>query len=372
MPKAAAAPPEVETLLPAEARAEHERLGKAIAEADRLYYQEDAPSLTDADYDALRRRYEALEGAFPELRTAESLSRKVGAAPSAKFRKVTHAVPMLSLSNAFSEEEVTEFVARVRRFLGLGAEAPVAITAEPKIDGLSCSLRYENGRLTVAATRGDGEVGEDVTANIRTVGEVPQVLEGAPDVLEVRGEVYLSHADFRRINARQEERGLPLFANPRNAAAGSLRQLDPEITRQRPLHFFAYTWGEITPPLPRATQLGMVEWFRDLGFPVNQLTVLCHGAEELIANYRLIGETYALPRGEAAKRTRTGKAELHEAVGRDWQNDYADFATRLKRELHEIESASARREALARMQEVLRSYRQHGKRRGASGSKGRG
>lgn len=292
MPKAAT-PPEVETLLPAEARAEHERLGKALAEADRLYYQEDAPTLADADYDTLRRRYEALEGAFPELRTAESLSEKVGAAPSGKFRKVTHAVPMLSLSNAFSEEEVTEFVARVRRFLGLGPEAPVAITAEPKIDGLSCSLRYEKGRLTVAATRGDGQVGEDVTANIRTIDEVPQVLEGAPDVLEVRGEVYLSHADFRRINARQEEKGLPLFANPRNAAAGSLRQLDPAITRQRPLHFFAYTWGEITPPLPRGTQAGMVEWFRELGLPTNPLTVLCHSAEDLIAHYRLIGETRA-------------------------------------------------------------------------------
>ncbi len=283
----------VETLSADEARSEHERVGEAIAEADRLYYQDDAPTLTDAAYDALRRRYEALEAAFPALKSADSLTERVGAAPSSKFRKVTHAVPMLSLSNAFADEEVTDFVGRVRRFLGLGPDAPVAMTAEPKIDGLSCSLRYENGRLAVAATRGDGAVGEDVTANIRTIDEVPQVLKGAPDVLEVRGEVYLSHEDFRRINARQEEKGLPLFANPRNAAAGSLRQLDPEITRQRPLHFFAYTWGEIAPERPRDTQSGMVAWFRELGFPVNPLTVVCHSAEELLAHYRMIGEKRA-------------------------------------------------------------------------------
>jgi DNA ligase (NAD+) len=275
------------------ARAEHERLGEAIAEADRLYYQDDAPTLSDAEYDRLRRRYEALEAAFPALKSTDSLTERVGAAPSSKFRKVTHAVPMLSLSNAFSDEEVTEFVGRVRRFLGLAADAPVAMTAEPKIDGLSCSLRYENGRLAVAATRGDGAVGEDVTANIRTIDEVPQVLEGAPDVLEVRGEVYLSHEDFRRINQRQEEKGLPLFANPRNAAAGSLRQLDPEITRQRPLHFFAYTWGEIAPARPRDTQSGMIEWFKALGFPVNPLTVVCESAEALLAHYRMIGERRA-------------------------------------------------------------------------------
>jgi DNA ligase (NAD+) len=292
MPKTAPDVP-IETLSPDQARAEHERLGEAIAEADRLYYQDDAPTLSDADYDRLRRRYEALEAAFPVLKSADSLTERVGAAPSSKFRKVTHAVPMLSLSNAFSDEEVTEFVGRVRRFLGLGLDAPVAMTAEPKIDGLSCSLRYENGRLAVAATRGDGAVGEDVSANIRTIGEVPQVLKGAPDVLEVRGEVYLSHADFRRINARQEEKGLPLFANPRNAAAGSLRQLDPEITRQRPLHFFAYTWGEITPARPRDTQSGMIEWFKSLGFPVNPLTKVCENADELLAHYRMIGERRA-------------------------------------------------------------------------------
>ncbi len=283
----------VESLSAEEARAEHERLGEALAEADRQYYQDDAPTLTDADYDALRRRYEALEAAHPALRTAESLSERVGAAPSGKFGKVTHAVPMLSLGNAFADEEVTDFVGRVRRFLGLEADAPVAMTAEPKIDGLSCSLRYVDGRLAVAATRGDGAVGEDVTANIRTIHEIPQVLKGAPEVLEVRGEVYLSHEDFRRINARQEERGLPPFANPRNAAAGSLRQLDPRITAERPLRFFAYAWGEIAPARPRDTQSGMVKWFAELGFPTNPLTVVCESAEELLAHFRRIGEMRA-------------------------------------------------------------------------------
>ncbi|MBN8941672.1 MAG: NAD-dependent DNA ligase LigA [Rhizobiales bacterium] len=286
MPAQSARP--VDTLEPAEAALEHAAIGERIAEADRLYYQDDAPTLTDADYDALRRRYEALEARFPALRTAESLSGKVGAAPSAKFAKVRHAVPMLSLSNAFADDEVADFVGRVRRFLGLGADEPVAMTAEPKIDGLSCTLRYENGSFAVAATRGDGAVGEDVTANVRTIAGLPHTLKDAPDVLEVRGEIYLSHDDFRAINARQEERGLAPFANPRNAAAGSLRQLDARITAERPLRFFAYTWGEITPPLPRDSQFGMVGWFKDLGFPVNPLTVICHSAEDLLAHYRMI------------------------------------------------------------------------------------
>ncbi|QCI65831.1 NAD-dependent DNA ligase LigA [Phreatobacter stygius] len=278
----------IDAFEPAEAAAEHAALGERIAEADRLYFQDDAPDLSDADYDALRRRYEALENRFPELKTDDSLTRKVGTAPSSKFAKVRHAVPMLSLSNAFADDEVFDFVGRVRRFLGLAADAPVAMTAEPKIDGLSCSLRYENGLLSVAATRGDGAVGEDVTANVRTIEGLPQALTGAPEVLEVRGEVYLSHEDFRAINARQEERGLAPFANPRNAAAGSLRQLDAKITASRPLRFFAYTWGEITPPLPRDSQSGMVDWFKDLGFPVNPLTVVCRSAEDLLAHYRMI------------------------------------------------------------------------------------
>ena len=283
----------IDSLDPQTAAAEHAAIGERIAEADRLYYQDDAPTLTDAEYDVLRRRYEALEAQFPVLRTADSLTVKVGAAPSSKFAKVTHAVPMLSLSNAFADEEVFDFVGRVRRFLGLAADAPVAMTAEPKIDGLSCSLRYESGRLAVAATRGDGAVGEDVTANVRTIAGLPQQLEGAPDVLEVRGEIYLSHDDFRAINARQEERGLPSFANPRNAAAGSLRQLDARITAERPLRFFAYTWGAVTPPLPRETQSGMVDWFKALGFPVNPLTIVCDSAEALLAHYRMIEQRRA-------------------------------------------------------------------------------
>jgi DNA ligase (NAD+) len=281
-------PVPIETLGPAQARREHARLGEEIAAHDGRYYAEDAPTISDAEYDALRLRYEALEAAFPELATADSLTKKVGAAPSEKFAKLRHRVPMLSLGNIFHDEDVAEFAARVRRFLGLGSDAPLAITAEPKIDGLSCSLRYESGKLVQAATRGDGYEGEDVTANVRTIGEIPKTLKGAaPDILEVRGEIYMTHADFAALNARQAEAGKSLFANPRNAAAGSLRQLDPAITASRPLHFLAYAWGEVT-ALPAATQMGMIAAFKDFGFPVNPLMVLCHSAEELIAHYRQI------------------------------------------------------------------------------------
>ncbi len=273
---------------PDQARAEHERLGQEIAEHDRRYHQEDAPTISDADYDALRRRYEALEAQFPELATPESLTRKVGAAPAEKFAKIRHAVPMLSLGNVFSDDEVHEFVARVRRFLGLAEETPLAFTAEPKIDGLSCSLRYEAGRLVSAATRGDGFEGEDVTANIRTIAEIPDELAGeTPAVLEVRGEVYMAHADFTALNARQAEARKPVFANPRNAAAGSLRQLDPAITATRPLRFFAYAYGEVSRS-PAATQLGVVEAFKSFGLPVNPLTTLCNSVEEMLARYREI------------------------------------------------------------------------------------
>jgi len=281
-------PTPIERLTPAQARKEHARLAEEIAEHDRRYYSEDAPTISDADYDALRQRYEALEAKFPELVTKESLTQRVGTAPSEKFAKVRHKVPMLSLGNIFEDEEVGEFVARVRRFLGLSGEAPLAITAEPKIDGLSCSLRYENGIFVQAATRGDGYEGEDVTANVKTIGEIPHKLAGAaPDVLEVRGEIYMARADFMALNARQAEAGKPPFANPRNSAAGSLRQLDPVITAGRPLHFFAYAWGEAS-ALPSDTQLGMAGAFRAFGLPVNPLMVLCHSAEELIAHYRRI------------------------------------------------------------------------------------
>ncbi len=282
------APPPVESLTPREARAEHRRLGAEIAAHDQHYYQEDAPVVSDADYDALRRRYEALEAAFPALADEASLTKKIGARPSEKFAKVTHAAPMLSLGNVFSEDEVFDFVARVRRFLGLADNAPLPLTAEPKIDGLSCALRYERGRLIQAATRGDGYEGEDVTANIRTLREIPQQLAGdPPEVIEARGEVYMTHADFAALNARQAETGKPLFANPRNAAAGSLRQLDPAITAQRPLRFFAYGWGE-TSALPAPTQQGVLDAFRRFGLPVNPLTRVCADAAALIAHYREI------------------------------------------------------------------------------------
>jgi DNA ligase (NAD+) len=280
--------PPVATLSAHEARAEHARLGEEIAAHDRRYYQDDAPTISDADYDALRRRYEALEARFPELATRESLTRKVGAAPAEKFAKLKHAVPMLSLGNVFSEEEVYEFVARVRRFLGLSEEAPLAFTAEPKIDGLSCSLRYEKGRLVNAATRGDGFEGEDVTANIRTIREIPHRLRGAaPDVIEARGEVYMAHADFSALNERQALARKPVFANPRNAAAGSLRQLDASITAERPLRFFTYAWGEAS-ELPATTQMAVIEAFARFGLPVNPLTRVCSGAEEMLTHYRAI------------------------------------------------------------------------------------
>ena len=271
----------------AAARAEHARLGAEIAEHDRRYYEEDAPTISDADYDALRKRYTALEAAFPALAGAESLNRKVGAAPAEKFAKVRHAVPMLSLGNIFEDAEVEEFCARVKRFLGLDEAAPLEATAEPKIDGLSCSLRYERGKLVQAATRGDGYEGEDVTANALTVAAIPKALHGAPDVLEARGEVYMGRHNFFALNARQQAAGKPPFANPRNAAAGSLRQLDPKVTAERPLKFFAYAWGEISAPFAD-TQMGAMEAFRRFGLPVNPLTRLCRSAKELLAHYRAI------------------------------------------------------------------------------------
>ena len=271
----------------AKARAEHARLGAEIAEHDRRYHGEDQPTISDAEDDELRRRYTALEAAFPELAGADSESRKVGAPPSEKFAKVRHAVPMLSLGNIFADEEVEEFCARVRRFLGLGDTAALDVVAEPKIDGLSCNLRYENGELVRAATRGDGYEGEDVTANVRMVKAIPHRLKGAPGIFEARGEVYMRHADFAALNARQAEAGKQVFANPRNFAAGSLRQLDPRITASRPLAFFAYAWGEVSEPFA-STQLGAVEAMRGFGLPTNPLTRLCHSTAELIAHYHAI------------------------------------------------------------------------------------
>jgi len=280
-------PTPIEDFSPRRAKLEHSRLAEEIAEHDRRYYQDDAPTVSDAEYDALRQRYEALEKAFPELASDVSLTRKVGAAPTEKFAKIKHVVPMLSLGNVFSDEEVHEFVARVRRFLGFSEEAPLLFTAEPKIDGLSCSLRYEKGALVYAATRGDGYEGEDITANIRTLEEIPQRLHGEswPDVLEARGEVYMRRADFFALNERQAAAGKQLFANPRNSAAGSLRQLDPNVTASRPLRFFAYSWGEVS-VMSADTQFGMVQALASFGLPTNPLTKICSSADEMLAHFR--------------------------------------------------------------------------------------
>ncbi|WP_024351987.1 NAD-dependent DNA ligase LigA [Aurantimonas coralicida] len=283
----------VETLDRDEAAAELERLAGEIAEHDRAYYREDAPTVTDAEYDALRRRNAAIEARFPELIREDSPSARVGTEVSEKFGKIRHAVPMLSLDNAFSDEDVADFAKRVRRFLKLDDDAPLAITAEPKIDGLSLSLRYEKGELVSAATRGDGATGEDVTRNARTIGDIPNRLKGrAPEVFEVRGEVYMSHAAFTDLNARQAEEGKPVYANPRNAAAGSLRQLDAGITRARKLQFFAYAWGEAS-EVPGETQTEVVAAIEGFGFPVNAQMKRFETIEGLIAHYHAIEENRA-------------------------------------------------------------------------------
>jgi DNA ligase (NAD+) len=278
------------SLNPTEAEAELARLAGEIAHHDALYYRHDAPEISDADYDALRQRNAEIEAAFPDLVRADSPSSRVGAAPAGTFDKVRHRVPMLSLGNAFADEDVAEFDARVRRFLGLGADAPLAFTAEPKIDGLSISLRYDAGRLIEAATRGDGAEGENVTANVMTIKEIPHRLAGddIPDTIDIRGEIYLGHDDFRRLNEAQAASGDKIFANPRNAAAGSLRQLDASITAKRPLRFFAYTWGQAS-SLPADTQTGMVAAFGRWGLPVNPRMVLCRSTAGMLDYYRRIG-----------------------------------------------------------------------------------
>jgi len=277
-------------MTPRQAEREHARLEAEIKGHDERYYQKDAPTVSDAEYDALRRRYEAIEQRFPDLRTLDSLSRKVGAAPSRGFAKVRHAVPMLSLQNAFSDEDVADFVTRIRRFLNLKEDDKLTFTAEPKIDGLSMSLRYEDGVLVKAATRGDGFEGEDVTANIRTLKEVPDRLKGKdiPAVCEVRGEIYMTKPDFLTLNKRQAEAGEQIFANPRNSAAGSLRQKDARITASRTLHFFAYAWGEMS-EMPAETQSGMLKWLKSAGFQTNPLWKTCSSVEELLAFHHDIG-----------------------------------------------------------------------------------
>src|SRR5215813_11146278 len=281
---------DVDALTPVQGKAEHARLEAELRKHDEAYYQRDAPTVSDAEYDALRRRYEAIEQRFPDLRTLESLSRKVGAAPARGFAKVRHSVPMLSLQNAFSEEDVADFVSRIRRFLNLKEDEPLTFTAEPKIDGLSMSLRYEDGALVRAATRGDGEEGEDVTANIRTLKEVPHQLKGKspPAVCEVRGEVYMTKGEFLELNRRQAAAGEQVFANPRNSAAGSLRQKDAAITASRSLHFFAYAWGQMS-AMPADTQSGMLKWMAASGFKTNPLWKFCGSLDDLLAFHHEIG-----------------------------------------------------------------------------------
>ncbi|MGF9691691.1 NAD-dependent DNA ligase LigA [Rhizobium sp. 0TCS1.26] len=279
----------VENLTEDQAAAELEFLASEIARHDVLYHQGDAPEIPDADYDALKRRNDAIETRFPGLQRSDSPTLRVGSAPLAAFAQVTHARPMLSLDNTFSDADVADFVGAVYRFLGRLPDGSIAFTAEPKIDGLSMSIRYENGRLVSAATRGDGTTGENVTANIRTISEIPQKLPaGAPAVVEVRGEVYMAKSAFLELNAQMEAEGRQTYVNPRNTAAGSLRQLDPKVTASRKLKFFAYAWGEMS-DMPADTQLGMVEKFKEWGFPVNPLMKRLTSVEDILAHYHEIG-----------------------------------------------------------------------------------
>ena len=282
-----------EDLSPEQAETELARLASEIAEHDQRYHQDDSPTISDADYDALRRRNETIEARFPDLVRDNSPSRRVGAEPASGFSKVTHAVPMLSLGNAFDAADVAEFFARISRFLGLSETEMIDVIAEPKIDGLSISLRYESGKLVQGATRGDGTTGENVTANVETIAEIPKVLRGrVPDVLEIRGEIYMSHKAFAALNAQREKDGEAVFANPRNAAAGSLRQLDAAITTQRPLQIFCYGWGQTSGSLAD-TQTDFLERLKAWGFPVNPLAARCRGVEEALAKYDEIGDCRA-------------------------------------------------------------------------------
>ncbi|MEZ5812086.1 MAG: NAD-dependent DNA ligase LigA [Rhizobiaceae bacterium] len=284
----------VEALSEDEAKLELARLAEQIAYHDERYHGEDAPEISDAEYDALRRRNEAIEARFPHLKRTDSPSERVGAVVSETFSKVTHAVPMLSLDNAFDDKDVRDFEARIRRFLKLGETAELALTAEPKIDGLSLSLRYEQGRLATAATRGDGQTGENVTANARTIDDIPVELSGnPPEVFEVRGEVYMRNEDFAELNRKQAETGGQIYVNPRNTAAGSLRQLDASVTAGRPLKFFAYAWGEVS-DLPAGTQMEMVAALAGFGFKVNPLMRRFTDIDALLTHYHAIEAERAL------------------------------------------------------------------------------
>ena len=277
----------VEDLTEDQAKMELERLAELLLRANELYHGQDAPEISDAAYDALKRRNLEIESRFPHLKRTDSPSEQVGARAGEGFGKVSHSVRMMSLGNAFDDQDVADFVRSIRNYLGLSDNSPLEFTAEPKIDGLSLSLRYEKGELVQAATRGDGEVGENVTANARTVADIPPQIPNAPDIVEIRGEVYMSHKDFEDLNNKQAETGGKIFANPRNAAAGSLRQLDPQVTRARPLRFFAYAWGELSKPLA-PTQEAALKRLNSFGFSTNELTELCSTTERMLEHYRKI------------------------------------------------------------------------------------
>ena len=275
---------------PADIKSRHAELTAEIFHHNRKYHEDDAPEISDAAYDKLWRELEEIEQAHPELITKDSPTQKVGAAPAAKFKSVRHAVPMLSLGNAFADEDIVDFFDRLRKFLKLSADAPVPLVTEPKIDGLSCSLRYEHGKLVLAATRGDGETGEDITANVRTIRDVPQALPaGVPDILEVRGEIYMRRDEFAKLNEAQEAAGKQIFANPRNAAAGSVRQLDSTITATRPLRFFGYALGEVSAPFAE-TQDGIRKKLKSWGFPQAEPHDVCDGLESILAYYKKVHE----------------------------------------------------------------------------------
>ncbi len=307
----------VDDLKRAEAASELQRLGALIRHHDDLYYRQDAPEVSDAAYDALRRRNAAIEARFPKLVRPDSPSRRVGAAPVDGFGKIRHSVPMLSLGNAFDGEDVRQFVERVHRFLRLDTDAPLAFMAEPKIDGLSISLRYVEGKLVEAATRGDGMEGENVTRNVMTISEIPHRLKGRnhPELIDVRGEIYITRHDFALLNEKQAASGAKVFANPRNSAAGSLRQLDVAITAARPLRFFAYAWGEAS-KLPADTQSGVDAAFAKWGLPVNARASLCNGADELIAYYdELAADRAELPYDIDGVVYKVDRLDLQERLG---------------------------------------------------------
>ena len=279
----------IDALTPLEAAAELDALAEEITAHDKAYYQNDAPRIADADYDSLRRRLQAIETAFPDLARGDSPSEKVGTPPAAGFRKVAHARPMLSLGNAFDDGDVVEFIARVRRFLGLDEDQAVEIVCEPKIDGLSVSLRYENGQFVLGATRGDGTTGEDITDNLKTLSHIPMSIKDAPEVLEVRGEVFMTRGDFETLNKEQEKEDTKVFANPRNAAAGSLRQKDPAVTASRPLSLFTYGWGEVSAPVAE-THWDFLGRLRGWGLPTNPLAERAADTEACLRFYRQVEE----------------------------------------------------------------------------------